>query len=81
MGRCTTIKKADDNAPGGFVIVNVEDFDCEVDQEYGVEPIDGPYDGMTKDELGDELNKRDIEFSLTSRKSELIGLLADSDNG
>lgn len=81
--KCLTIKKRDNDAPGGFVIVNIEDFDSGVDDEFDGEvaaasgPVD--YDAMTKDELASILNERDIDFSLSLKKGELISLLTEDD--
>ena len=67
---------------GNPVLINKSDFNKENQQEYGAEPTSSTsYDDMTRDELGDMLNDRDIDFSLTSRKSTLIALLVENDNG
>ena len=80
FGSCPTIRVVDENAPDGFKIINRSDFDEENDQEFGVEiEVPSDYGDMTKDELGDELNERDIEFSLSSNKPDLIALLVEND--
>lgn len=89
FGSCPTVRKKDENAPGGFVEVNQEDFNEDVDElfiEGAVEDPEDPedpehidYGSLTKDDLADLLNARDIEFSMSVKKDELITLLVDSD--
>lgn len=86
MSPCPTVRKKDDNAPGGYVVVNEEDFDESKDEIFvegeQVEPEPEPepvYEDMTKDELAGLLNDRDIDFSLSLRKDDLIALLQSDD--
>ncbi len=42
MAPCPTVKKKDDKAPGGFVVINESDFNEEIDElfEEAATPVD-----------------------------------------
>ena len=84
FGTCPTVRIASEDSPDGFCIINKEDFNEDTMELFADEvpgPSDPPvnYEDMTKDELAAELNERDIDFSLSSKKDELIELLTEDD--
>ena len=81
-----TIKIKRDECPGGFCIINEEDF-IEGEMElFSGSPKKAAtpaskYDKMTREQLADLLNERDIEFNLNMIKAKFISLLVESDKG
>lgn len=82
FGSCPTVRIGSEDSPGGFCVINKEDFDENTMElfENIAPPLSSRYEAMTKDELGDKLNDRDIEFSLSAKKADLIALLVEDDN-
>lgn len=82
-----TILVKGNKSQGGCVRINEEDFiDGEHELYTGKVPTEKPvdpkpvaYGKMTKEQLADLLNERDIEFDLSDLKVDLVALLEDAD--
>ena len=79
-----TVKIKRDECPGGFCIINEEDFIESEMELFSGSPkkvtASGPnYKKMTMEQLADLLNERDIEFDLSMKKAEFVALLVEAD--
>ena len=79
-----TIRIKRDECPGGFCIINEEDFiEGEMELFSGSSKKEvapgAEYLKMTNEALADLLNERGIEFDLKMKKAEFVALLVKAD--
>lgn len=71
---CPTVRVADENAPGGFVVINAVDFDVDTRELY-VDPEDDGLAGLTVKALKALAAERGVDLGDAAKKEDIIAAL------